>query len=830
MTKLTQKRVAIDSEWDGDTLLSVQIAVDDRRIVVLNNRFQEQITTSRSRDDIEIVWAPLDDDIDLSELLGIDLVDRELVLFYSPKDIEHLIGTQKALEFYNWIEQKRCLKISNPNPWKVKLHDLKGWTNGTLKDLAEAVNVNMSSKTSLDDYKDQMTIALVEHTKEFLDYAIEDAEKLLEIDGKFRSMISNISRDQLGVKISQLEIPHTIGSLITHLFEKWINSQLSEDGQLAIRRLGILDVNYPKYQREVVKFNERNDNLKVLKDLHYAYLGYSQAGIDYFAHQNSTIAFNALVLGGRCRNEHPEEFQARNTADADLTGCYGQGLVSFTYPIGLPETIGFSPNETRLSLKDWLEQYESELVPGLWQAIVETNEPLSFHQDLLYSKITDLKTINKAVYSWDDTIGYVEDEVSHVEGEFVMIRKELKNAVLTHESLKVLRAVMSDREWSEFRSKVQIVTACWYPRSERCRSERTWSHAINNRDQVLKFDKNCRAIADYRSRTWYGLPIEDFLGPLLDRRKETKKLKKTDPSMAAEDKLLKLLINALYGVLASPYFSIGNAIVANNITDKARCGTWMMAKALGFRQSITDGGFYTPGTVWNYVEYKPSMNILATGEGKRLRLVPMGGIGWIEAFKEFEKSTPKEVGECLDDLATEHVKQFWDPYGLKLPFEIEHKGEHTAHVAAYWNKAHYAFRTLWGEDHYKVRGCKRYENELREAPIYKLLEAILDGLDCCPDDLAYDHFELLKVGKWKEAIQSAGYENIKELMPGDELVTQRIQRWNNAHMPVDTLKDWEKRSARKAYHRGQPVEWFERHRTKGIKYMHARMMNNRLKK
>jgi excisionase family DNA binding protein len=41
------------------------------------------------------------------------------------------------------------------------------------------------------------------------------------------------------------------------------------------------------------------------------------------------------------------------------------------------------------------------------------------------------------------------------------------------------------------------------------------------------------------------------------------------------DAVLKLLINTLYGVLTSRHFAVGNTVVSNNITARARLGAWM---------------------------------------------------------------------------------------------------------------------------------------------------------------------------------------------------------------------------------------------------------------
>src|SRR3569832_2440147 len=58
---------------------------------------------------------------------------------------------------------------------------------------------------------------------------------------------------------------------------------------------------------------------------------------------------------------------------------------------------------------------------------------------------------------------------------------------------------------------------------------------------------------------------------------------------------LKLIINTIYGCIASTYFGtngtgLSNYIIGNNITSRARVLTWCMAKGLHTLMSITDGG------------------------------------------------------------------------------------------------------------------------------------------------------------------------------------------------------------------------------------------------
>jgi hypothetical protein len=65
---------------------------------------------------------------------------------------------------------------------------------------------------------------------------------------------------------------------------------------------------------------------------------------------------------------------------------------------------------------------------------------------------------------------------------------------------------------------------------------------------------------------------------------------------------------------------------------------------------------------------------------------------------------------------------------------------------------------------------------------------------------------------------------LQGLRPGDNLPeTTYLARYNNAHMPVQTEGDYQKRRNRKKVHRGKPVPWFEKYGPGGIRAVHRGM-------
>ena len=69
---------------------------------------------------------------------------------------------------------------------------------------------------------------------------------------------------------------------------------------------------------------------------------------------------------------------------------------------------------------------------------------------------------------------------------------------------------------------------------------------------------------------------------------------KSDPM----NELYKLFTNTTYGVTVSPFFTVSNVILAQNITGRIRTAIWLHEKALNTLQSITDGGILNLNRVY----------------------------------------------------------------------------------------------------------------------------------------------------------------------------------------------------------------------------------------
>lgn len=341
------------------------------------------------------------------------------------------------------IEQHRSitgtLKIADSfssrlNHWKIR--DLSGLTNTGLKDFASSLGTDMNAKTLLDDLKSRMDLALLTRTEVFLDYSLDDVLVLEEISKRFLTLVNNILSKTLlfpdRLLFTESTLPLTTGSLVAKTFEKYIfyHAQKSsgrlyynflkrknlEVGTfkslgsnscfyLALWSLNLLKKGLKKHEEYVDLFEKVLLSGSVETGLErsiehvdefsacffkspFVCLPYSGASIESISYRDrfTTSLLNCLVSGGRANNELPSEYNLEYILNVDLQSCYGSALSCFEFPVGLPTIIAYAPNEKKLTLKEFLLQYEEELVPNLYKITVSGK--LTFEQDLIFSKLT----------------------------------------------------------------------------------------------------------------------------------------------------------------------------------------------------------------------------------------------------------------------------------------------------------------------------------------------------------------------------------------------------------------------------------------------------------
>lgn len=304
----------------------------------------------------------------------------------------------------------------------------------------------------------------------------------------------------------------------------------------------------------------------------------------------------------------------------------------------------------------------------------------------------------------------------------------------------------------------RVMTAAFYRKSDRIDSVADW--LIFMEENLQKNDytyvSEYQSILDKRTRKWSYIKLDSLFETLIEKRKAIKKEIKIElekgeilgnvDQYKALEQILKLIGNTIFGVISSPYFDIGNTILANNITAKARNAIWLVSRALNGYQTITDGTAYQVKEVFQFRHQtkdtnvsdhplqkrnkiiKPGLEILSDfkklAKHRSIKKGPLMGVNWEDVFLSKNLNHPDLLK--ADQYATKHIRDFLDVYDLRLDYDIEHKIDNVASKLFYIKKAHYIFQNnLTNDIIYKVRGTSMKEN-----PIYlQLAKQIFRGVD-----------------------------------------------------------------------------------------------------
>ena len=730
--------------------------------------------------------------------------------------------------------------------------DVSGNAPNSLENFCKITSTPMAKSEVAHEEKRRLDLVVKTDPERFYRYGFGDIH-LKEARLNFDNLARQVGLE-VGVSADKLKrIPGTNGSLVAKMLELWV-FQSDPLVPYAVTRLGELkalgDAKKMQASREI--FHTVNDEFRrdyeaarlvvtetepegVFKDylkpskLPMDTYGHSEGGIAALGRKEGYLATAAICQGGRCINEWVkgpgERGVLHNVLDIDQDSCYGSGLKHFTYPLGLPTVIGAHSNdrdEDVLTLGEFLNEYESDLVPGLWQ--VHVSGSLNFRQDLVLSKLVKPDDIRRAVgriaegESPKDVAEYGdrEDDISHVPGDFGLFQREIANGVITGEILNTIRAVSTNKELRGW-MRLKVQSAAFYRASDRVGSPEDFSRVVMTSEGELGLD------GDGRTRAWVGLPLSGFIGKLVEVRGFHKKRKggraadgsELSPDeqafSAAYQEFLKLVINTTYGVEASPFFKVSNVVVANNITAKARDMCWWMAKSLGGATSITDGCPYEAHNVRFMADWakNPGFDRLAVASEwedtrKGLRVGPLGGLDWtgLEILREWaEKDGIDAAHKRVDVLAVTHMRAFLGRYGVEYKVNpvgqselsgvnFEHK-QHSCLRMVIQGKSDYAgtMLDLWGKEPnparigeyevdrnlilIKLRGDKsRYDDSRTHSNKFIAIIAELCGAEVYPPLRPYIRTKIQKVNNWR----MQRHANSEGLVPMGE----SYEQWGDA--------------------------------------------------
>ena len=825
-------KVLIDAEWYKETFLTKQFTFTD-------NSLKPFLTAYLCNSDypLPVKYPTLDHQLIIikgSESTTISDIFKlgsklKVYMFYSPKDLTATFGAARIREAY---KNKDINKKRNVNgkftidDTEVSIQDTLGLFNDSLEKAFESVGIDTSDSKALakDRDKGRMDLWIKDDPDSFLAYAVGDTVLLAEAIKKrvdqLNLIINNTFPDYHLGTYSIDTIKYSSGSLVNDVFVRWFAHKYPDMFRVLLKQSASNDCKaWGDIKRMTVKIEGENDPLKLLKvsnGLRYSNIvhGMSAGGIKGIGvtAQNTTGIYGTVVQGGRCLNEEPKlnpyEGVINNVIDVDLSSCYGTALREFDFPVGLPTIYGKKKDDDIVSLGAFLKQNETDMVDGLYCIYVKgllNESPNGFSQDLVHSKyeLTTSKLLSKLFNIIDgknvdsNTFDGWEREVetAHMGGNFLLTKKQIELGIITADVLKVLRKVATVAELKEWMS-LTVESAVWYPNSLELSNE-GWVKAVEN-----NLGKDT-AKADYRNRSWTRIPLEGFIGGFIDYRRSVKK--RVENKGDLNDLLqtsVKLFINTMYGCLAAPYFETGNTVLANNITAKARTGSWMLSKALLTVQIITDGGMFCGDRVAVLKNKTPSLTTLANRErflshDRKLKTAVL--ISDTErdyltslAYEDNSKLEPTErkdrqifIGqehEKADNKVLDHVNTFWARWGLSLPFKIECKWPNAGNKAVWFGSSDYAIDVSEYTDKspiIKSRGAKQ-----KDHPKQLFLRHLLDSKNNVMPTSRYDYSEILGINDYLQ-----NPDRFPDLLPGDDQTATTFHRPFKNGQTFDTF--WE---------------------------------------
>jgi len=509
--------VNIDSEFQDDEFLTLQILVKTPQGVKLflyyNSLFTELFESRQetylqtfeksfpnSLFPIFVPWDYRKDTAEVEEMIFFDLMKRiglvhenqenenlvdenevlkdenevlkflvQISFFYSLRDLYYLFSDSYIAQFFSkgfgkidYITKKNShfgkwnLEVKN-SKISIVLHDFYGLSSSGFENLLNTLGVKNNFKSS-PLKKSSMKTELIENFEVFVNYALADVISLAECEEKLLENVEYIANEVLkikkptyipGVKPS----PVTCGRLVNDLFESFLESYIENfEGKKLLSRFRKLN--------NLVEVNSSNvyKKKKGSKTITFSNL-VSGSSVQSFLYSvpNTTVPYNAFVHGGRCQNESPFDYLADEIADLDFSGCYGAALKDFSFPLGLPTFFGSSKDNSHVSLKEFFNEYESELVPNLFQIVISGK--LSFRQSLIYSKVLEEKTLRNKIRKIELQMENEENDLDEISnGDFCLLHYEIENGILTSDLLETLQKVCTNQEYNEILN-LDVITA-----------------------------------------------------------------------------------------------------------------------------------------------------------------------------------------------------------------------------------------------------------------------------------------------------------------------------------------------------------------------------------
>lgn len=407
--------------------------------------------------------------------------------------------------------------------------------NAGYKKVCENVGLDVSAKSLMDNYKSDMLTGLKEYPYEFIKYANGDLN-VYDVLVAFNDLMKDVYKD-LDFSDYFLSPKLTIGSTVADIVAasvfKWQGLPASD------------------YHLKENKKSFRKTKLVELMGL---------SSSDYLKTQlvKSEVYLQGKVHGGRCHNNNPITRYCANApiADYDLAGAYSSAMEKLPFFIGEPWI--YNGIDEHISLKEFLRRHESDFDDWHYVIYASSNDVLEHNQDFLVSWL-NIKADKQRLKNDNGDFSYISI-ADYKSGNCQIFQNEVVNTPITSDTVKWIRSLSKDAR-NEMLDKLYVHSAIGYKRK----------------------DKNVK---------WQSINLGKLLiSPLKRKRSEYKKLYKEigDNRYNSLQELFKLIMNTVYGVMCSQYFTTSNVVVANQITQIIRLGMYIMEKGLYLIGAITDG-------------------------------------------------------------------------------------------------------------------------------------------------------------------------------------------------------------------------------------------------
>lgn len=552
----------------------------------------------------------------------------------------------------------------------------------------------------------KMHEAYFSHPDEFDRYALGDLKiypALVANNENFRAIYATLGLSQYA------KPPYlTIGKTIAAMFEATVLQQFGvvpSQSSEADAPLDEASLSTNFYETPV---NDLPESLLKTKAsvLHY---GCYYGSAAYMRKQATrTSALLAKVFGGRCRVHRITLTHFHGVlCDLDLGGCYGQGLRAQEYPFGRPVLLDF-PLDSNINAFPTLRQFlddrkyftaENELVPGLWTACISLAPDYRLHipQTFFPSwfSMNPTKSILQAgirdtnIKPCDERILDLQEpslEMMVDSGNTKIFHRHIEDSILTQDGLEWVLYACSAAQRDELLDNLRVVSAAYYKRSDHVKTIAEFRDALQNHDgtntwyeEVIN-GKTTTHSTSQECYTWTSINLGKLLvDELLANRALYPKKHPDYPHPL--NTLYKLIVNGLFGDMVSPYFAIGNVVVGNNITARARTACWYMEASLNGVQSITDGVQFDVNAVVRTRHKKQRVSAqdiyVLRYEKASLRntpivLKPLGGYEHINLLYEGEEKilvcrkgaqeqrfVGKAIDTWLNTAAMRHIQALW---------------------------------------------------------------------------------------------------------------------------------------------------------------------------